>query len=526
MVFPAVMPAHRPFDWSALRSGVPLDSRAEPLASAALAWLVAAGFMAALAWACLVRGPWYDEFYTWHVTRPDRGFWESLRGSWLADNHPPLYYALTWPLRQLGGTIEVHRLASLGVTAAALAAGWALLHGQPRLWLTGAVFLLVLAGHEGALRAGSELRSYFLSYAACAVLVLALVAGWLEQGLPRRGQRIALWLALGVAFNTHIVTSLIAGALVLPFLLAAWLRGNRPLACTLALPALAAGSALLATSAVQVPRWNRQTAQFWIPAGFDAARWSFEYAARRTLVANWTVTLAGAAGALAMLVRAVRQRRLEPRAEAALLLIAGTVLAAAILLGLHTLRPIVIERYLIGLVPALAMLLALALAALAERLPPRMTVLLLVLAAVNAAGSVTESAHRAAARQSWSGTAALIAQVQRACPATAVHIDPDHWNSWTMSFPPADNRPAFFAAYALMAQRGGFTLEPLASRRIAADCPTLFWAEHDTLRSFDPARITAHLSAQGFALDGVWQYRIDHGWVASNRPLDSALTAN
>ena len=167
-----------------------------------------------------------------------------------------------------------------------------------------------------------------------------------------------------------------------------------------------------------------------------------------------------------------------------------------------------------------------ALAALAERLPPRMTVLLLVLAAVNAAGSVTESAHRAAARQSWSGTAALIAQVQRACPATAVHIDPDHWNSWTMSFPPADNRPAFFAAYALMAQRGGFTLEPLASRRIAADCPTLFWAEHDTLRSFDPARITAHLSAQGFALDGVWQYRIDHGWVASNRPLDSALTAN
>ena len=212
--------------------------------------------------------------------------------------------ASAWPLRQLGGTIEIHRLASLGVTAAALAAGWALLHGQPRLWLTGAVFLLVLAGHEGALRAGSELRSYFLSYAACAVLVLALVAGWLEQSLPRRGQRIALWLALGVAFNTHIVTSLIAGALVLPFLLAAWLRGNRPLARTLALPALAAGSALLATSAVQVPRWNRQTAQFWIPAGFDAARWSFEYAARRTLVANWTVTLAGAAGALAMLVRA------------------------------------------------------------------------------------------------------------------------------------------------------------------------------------------------------------------------------
>ena len=95
-----------------------------------------------------------------------------------------------------------------------------------------------------------------------------------------------------------------------------------------------------------------------------------------------------------------------------------------------------------------------------------------------------------------------------------------------MAFPPADNRPAFFAAYALMAQRGGFTLEPLTSRRMPADCPTLFWAEHDTLRSFDPARITTHLRAQGFAVEGVWQYRLDHGWVASNRPLDSALTAN
>ena len=95
-----------------------------------------------------------------------------------------------------------------------------------------------------------------------------------------------------------------------------------------------------------------------------------------------------------------------------------------------------------------------------------------------------------------------------------------------MSFPPADNRPAFFAAYALMAQRSSVTLEPPTSRRMPADCPTLFWAEHDTLRSFDHARIAAHLRAQGFAVDGLWQYRIDHGWVASNRPLDSALTAN
>ncbi len=520
------MPASPPFDWQTLRRGDQPDSRALPLAGAALSWLVAAGFLLALGWACLMRGPWYDEFYTWYVTRPERGFAESLRTSWLADNHPPLYYALTWPLRQQGGTIELHRLASLGVVGAALTGAWVLLRGQPRLWLLGAAFLLVLVGHEGALRAGSELRSYFLSYAACAVLVLALTTAWLEQGLPRRGQRIVLAAALLVAFNTHIATSLIAGALTLPFLLAAWLRGNRALAWTLARPALAAGFILLAVSAVQVPQWNRQTAQFWIPAGFDAARWSFEYALRRTLVSNWAVTLAGAAGGLMLLVQARRRRRLDARAEAWLLLAAGSVLAGAILLGLHALRPIVIERYLIGLVPAFAMLLALGFTRVAEWLPARLALLLLTIAALLAGGSMAESATRAAARQSWSGTAALIAKVQHACPATAVHIDPDHWNAWTMSFPPADNRPAFFAAYALMAQRSGFTLEPLASRRMPTTCPTLFWAEHDTLRSFDPARITAHLRAQGFAVDGVWQYRLDHGWVASNRPLDSALTGN
>lgn len=520
------MPGTPHFDWQALRRGAAPESGALPLVGAAVAWLVAAGFLFALGWACLTRGPWYDEFYTWYVTRPDRGFAESLRASWLADNHPPFYYALTWPLRQLGGTIELHRLASVGVAVAALAGGWLMLRRQPQLWLLGAAFLMVLAGHEGAIRAGSELRSYFLSLAACAVLVLTLTTAWLGQGLPRRSQRIVLALATFAAFNTHIATSLIAGALFVPFLLAAWLRGNRALAWTLVRPALFAGFVLLAISAVQIPQWNRQTAQFWIPGGFDAARWSFEYALRRTLVSDWAVTLAGVMGGLILLIAAARQRRLDPRTEAWLLLAAGTVLAAAILLGLHGLRPIVIERYLIGLVPAFAMLLALGFVQAMERLPARLALLLLAAAALLAGWSITESATRAAARQSWSGTAALIAQVQRACPATTVHIDPDHWNAWTMSFPPADNRPALFAAYALMAQRAGFTLEPLASRRMPVNCPTLFWAEHDTLRSFDPARITAHLRAQGFAVEGVWQYRIDHGWVASNRPLDSALTAN
>lgn len=81
-------------------------------------------------------------------------------------------------------------------------------------------------------------------------------------------------------------------------------------------------------------------------------------------------------------------------------------------------------------------------------------------------------------------------------------------------------------AYQLMARRHNFRIEPAASRRMSATCPTLFWAEHDTVREWDPGKIAEHLRAQGFAVGRVWQTRIGDGWIASNRPLDLAPAAN
>lgn len=475
-----------------------------------------------LTWASLHRGPWYDEFYTWFVTRPDRPFMAGLRHSWLADNHPPLFDILAWLGAHLAGSIETLRLLNLAALALAGLGGWVLQHRLPQYWPLTAAFVLVLVADEAALRSGTELRSYFLSYCSGAMVVLALTIGWLEGGLHSRGQRLVLGAALLAGLNLHILTSVIVGALLVPFLAAAWLRGRRALAWQVLAPALVAGGLFVAVSAVQLPLWQANTANFWIPAGFNAARWSIEYAVLRAAEADPAVLLGAVIGALLLGWTAWQDRRLGAALECMALLGAGLALAAALMTGLHLLRPVVMERYLAAMIPAVAMGLALGCAEALRRLPLRWSNLGLLAATAAALWALVGNAAHTVQRNSWSGSAAAVAALQRACPDSPVHIDPPFWNAYTMALPPADNRMVFGRAHAMMAQRYGVRLEPAASRRISSTCPTLFWAEHDTSRTWDEAAILAHLRRQGFTVERIWQARIGDGWIAANRPLDAA----
>ena len=105
-----------------------------PLARAAFACaaIALAALGIAIVWTSLNRGPWYDEFYTQLVTRPDRGIVASVRESWLYDNHPPLFYLLSWLTGWLG-PVEQHRLLNLGILLAATAAGWTIVRKVPPL---------------------------------------------------------------------------------------------------------------------------------------------------------------------------------------------------------------------------------------------------------------------------------------------------------------------------------------------------------------------------------------------------------
>jgi hypothetical protein len=483
------------------------------------------GLGAALVWASFHRGPWYDELYSWYVTHPERGFLASLTQSWLPDNHPPLFYALTWFGRQFGGSIEWLRLLNLGVLLAALSGGWALLRRLPQYWLSAAAFVLVLVAHEAALRNGTELRSYFISYAASAVVVLALVVGWIEGGPPSKAQRWVLGVALLVGFNTHSLTSVIIGALLAPFLGLALLHGRRELVRAILVPALAAGAVFLAICAIQVPLWLGNTVNFWIPGGFNAARWSMEFAIQRTAEANPVILLGALAGIGALIHAGWRDRRLSPRLEAMVLLGAGIILACVLVMALHLMRPMVMERYLAALIPAAAMGLALGFAEVARLIPARFAGGVLLLGALATLWTLQDNASLNAGRNSWHGSAALAARVQQACPDSPIHIDPPFWNAYTMSLPPADNKAVFGASHALIAQRFGLKVEPAQSRRLSSRCPNLFWAEHDTSALWDETKILSRLRGQGFVLDRVWQYRIGDGWIAADSPLEQAMIA-
>ncbi|WP_091147144.1 hypothetical protein [Novosphingobium sp. CF614] len=471
----------------------------------------------AITWASFHHGPWYDEFYTQYVTRNSIGWGEALRGSWLADNHPPLYYALARATDGLGG-IETHRLLNLGIAAAALVAGMAVVREVPGLRMAAALLALLLAANSWTMLSAAELRSYFLSLCAGAVLALSLAAIWIsgEAGSPAR--RAATAMVTLLAFNTHIITTVIAGAFYAPFVLLALARRDWRRLRALLPPALASGGLFLAVTAIQYPHWRANTQVFWIAAGFEQARWSIEYALLRTLEANPAITLGALVGGALFLRDILHAKAFSPQATVLAQLTVGAMLAIAILVGLHLLHPMLIEKYLTAMVGAVSFGLALACARLVAVLGRRAATAALALAFLVTTFALGQNVALVTARNSWFGTGELIARQVARCPGTVIHTD-DFWNSDVMAMSPDDNRAVTPWAYRYVASEFGFRIEPQGSHRLGGSCPTLFWAEHDTRRRFDETTILARLRATGFDLEHIYLTRVGDGWVASDRPL-------
>lgn len=467
---------------------------------------------AALVWTCLQRGPWYDEFYTQYVTRPGLPWGQALRESWLADNHPPLYYILARASAWLG-SIPHHRLLNVALGALALAGGGAIVRDVPRLGPAAAVLVLELAANPWSLIAGSELRSYFLSLCAGAVFALGLCAMRLSGQAGSAGRQAAFWLSALLAFNTHIITSLAAAALALPFLLAAVLRRDWREARAIGVPVVVAGLVFVAVTATQLPVWLSNTTVFWIAPGVDSARWSMEWALLRTLEANPVVLVGALAGAVLLVRDVFVQRKRSPEAGALALLAVGTVLAAIGLIGLHLLRAILIEKYLMAIVAAVSVGLALAAGRLLEGLSPRARIAALAAALGAAALALAHNVPLAAERVSWLSTGHAIAEEVARCPGTVVHTDP-YWNDEVMAMLPRDNAQVVPFAYRYVADSFGFRLAPAGSRAVAAACPTVFWGEHDSKGRFDAAAVGNRLREQGFAVEGMDFRRIGDGWIA------------
>lgn len=478
--------------------------------------LVAAALAAAIVWACLHRGPWYDEFYTQYVTRTGPDWTQALRASWLADNHPPLYYALARATDWLG-RIETHRLLNLAIGVVSLLAGAAIVRDVPRLLPASTALLLLLAGNEWSVLSASELRSYFLSLCAGTLLALSLTALELTRTGGSWPRRLTYAATVLIAFNTHIVTTLIAGSLILPFVVAAVLRRDWRYLRALILPPLVAGLLFVIVSLIQLPYWEANTHSFWITGGLGSARWAIEYALLECLEAN-PLILAGALAGVAIMGRDLLRDRSACEGIAILALLAsGVVLGLAVLTAIHLLHPMLIEKYLTAIIGAVSVGIALACGRLLRALGPTSGTLFLTLALLLSLWALCESLSRTVARYSWYGTGHFVAETIASCPGTLVHGD-RFWNADVMALSPADNRAVAPFGYRTVAAHFGFALEPEPSRRLARGCPTLFWAEHDTRHEFSDAMILAHLRASGFAVSAISVHRIGDGWVAAVEP--------
>ena len=470
---------------------------------------------AALAWACLERGPWYDEFYTQYVARPDLPWGAALRESWLADNHPPLYYALARASAWLGA-IGPHRLVNLAFGGAAVAGCLAIVRDVPRLAPAATALALAAAANLWTMIAGSELRSYFLSLCAGAVLALALCAIRIAGGGGSPARRAVYWIAALLGFNTHIVTSLTCAALLAPFLAAALLRRDWREARAIALAPLVAGLVLVAVTAIQLPIWLANTATFWIEAGFGPARWAVEWAMIRTLEANPVLLLGALAGGV-LLARDVVRRKPSGEAGALVLLVCGVVIALAGLVALHLLRPMLLEKYLMAAVAAVMVGISLAFGRLLASLGPRLQAGVLVLALGLSVVALVHNARQAADHVSWFASGrAVAAQVAR-CPGTVVHAD-SFWNDDVTVLLPVDNARVVPWSYAYVAKAQGFTLAPQGSHAMARACPTVFWGEKDSSHRWDAAKVAARLRAAGYPAAPLAFERIGDGWIAVAPP--------
>jgi hypothetical protein len=176
------------------------------------------------------------------------------------------------------------------------------------------------------------------------------------------------------------------------------------------------------------------------------------------------------------------------------------------------------EKYLVALFPAVAIGLALAFARSLDALG-RWRPVAVAAAALWSLAAMAANAREAAAMNAWDGSAAALHAIVARCPDSAIHIDPAFANTYTMSLSPADNRAVIAFAYRQTAQHHGLRLEPSASRRVPARCPTLLWGEHDTSHRVTASALLARERRRGFSIRRLSLVRVGDGWIAADRPL-------
>jgi hypothetical protein len=314
-------------------------------------------------------GPWFDEIYTLYFSQPGQTFVQGWNHDWWLDNHPPLYYGLSWATNWLGPDVEARRLLNLPILLAGLFGAALFAVRNPGHRLTLMLMGISLASIRVVLDSAADLRSTFLSIVAATLTTVALSVYSTPQSRHRWSWTAlaALTLPMTLAFNLHYVHALVMAVVVGSFLVwlclaNAWLLFGR-----LALAGTIAGLPLLTSLLTQGQDIELRTRVFWIPSGYRFAFHQVYDAIGPALVANPVLFVTGTTGAILLLIANWRHRRIDPNLALILTLGAACSITVALLLAIHSIRPIVVDRYFYPLLPAIALAMAAGTRALQER---------------------------------------------------------------------------------------------------------------------------------------------------------------
>jgi hypothetical protein len=483
---------------------------------------VAAALLCAVV-ASLSRGIWLDEFWSRHNADPSAS-WPELAQRWLNDPHPllpNLLYRLV--LAATGDSIGWSRILLNAPAMLALCAATLFFHQRSRTshpyYIVLAILLISLPSFIDSF---SNLRSYLWQICWAGIvaqfLFFTLTERAGERGETPAGASLspAAPLALGViAIFVSINLHFLGGAVIsvaLALLLGHLLRRGAwgPFGAIAAAAALA-WLAILIQVGLQYSNVARNLDFNWIATSTQDALAAFAGAIGMIVIAN------PIAAWLAVFGRAPRAHD-DPELAASernfiRLLLLALGLSALLLLALNALKPVVVDRYLLGW-QVLACAIVAAAAARALTASRLLFASFMLVASLFVLGATIHYARAKA----WHAGRDHIAATVRACPSTTVYaMSPWRLGTARHSRLAAFESPVFADAYRQLARQAGFTLAILPDTQklipVGGACPTLLWVEHAgpgstadaVLRAagigFPPGtRLTLFKSQSGFVL--------------------------
>ena len=473
--------------------------------------LVIAGIGAAL------RGPWLDEFWTLELSDSRNGLAALIREGWTRDAHPPVFNAWATLLASLGITsIPAGRLVSnLLAAGLMILAAFRLSRRTPGQAGFAAALLLLTLSLPQAVESFALYRSYF--WQITAIATLALVARHVAAAKAdldwRRDLDLAAIaiLATTASIGLHYIGALFGGLLAGAIAVCAFARGLRRWTALMLVTTALASLFVLASVVVQAPSWAEEFDHSWIDLPGLAALGVLASLAAAPLWLN-PVSLAG------LWWRRGQERdpsqAWSSQAGFVAMVSAVLVVGTAIVLAVHAVKPIVVDRYLFAVPVLVSALLAVPAARLAR---DRWLFGLLVLVAVGgAARPIIESGIKPL----WRENARTIASIVAGCPTTQVYAA----SGWAVG-PAAETRmarredPVFERAYRSLAEPWGYPVHFIGQNGRAhatpGACPVLLWYEHTPneaeddlpaaieaagLTGLEGARLSVTRSATGFVL--------------------------